>query len=202
MAGGGGGMSVPERQKRGKSSKRKHKKRVGFVLDMTPLVDITFLLLTFFMFTTTMAAPQVMEMSIPPELSIEQVDVRASELLTITVRKDGVIFYNIGLDDPEVIKLEKIRDLAERENLKENVKNRLITSLKVSPDSPYGLVVNILDELNLAEIKICEVITSKNDEKGMPVKRQRKFTLADFMPEDATKIGEDTLGTGGAGGGK
>jgi len=28
-----------------------HKKRVGFVLDMTPLVDITFLLLTFFMFT-------------------------------------------------------------------------------------------------------------------------------------------------------
>ncbi|MCB0701668.1 MAG: biopolymer transporter ExbD [Candidatus Kapaibacterium sp.] len=27
------------------------KKRVGFVIDMTPLVDITFLLLTFFMFT-------------------------------------------------------------------------------------------------------------------------------------------------------
>jgi len=27
------------------------KKRVGFVVDMTPLVDITFLLLTFFMFT-------------------------------------------------------------------------------------------------------------------------------------------------------
>lgn len=200
MAGGGGGMSVPERQKRGKSSKRKHKKRVGFVLDMTPLVDITFLLLTFFMFTTTMAAPQVMEMSIPPELTIETVDVRCSELLTIMVRKDGTIFWNVCTDDPEPIKLEKIRDLAERENLKEKVKNRLITSLKVSPDAPYGLVVNILDELNLAEVKITEVITKDINEKGEPVKRSRKFTLADFMPEDATKIGEDTLGVGAKGG--
>jgi biopolymer transport protein ExbD len=202
MSGGSGGMSMPERQKRGKTSKRKKKKRVGFVLDMTPLVDITFLLLTFFMFTTTMAAPQVMEMSIPPELTIETVDVKASELLTLTVRKDGVIFYNIGLDDPEIIKLEKIRELAEKENLKESVKNRLITSLKVSPEAPYGLVVNILDELNLSEVKITEVITQGKDDEGNPMKRKRKFTLADFMPEDATKIGEDTLGIGKLGGAK
>ena len=201
MSGGGGGMSVPERQKRGKTSKRKKKKRVGFVLDMTPLVDITFLLLTFFMFTTTMAAPQVMEMKIPPEI-IEKVDVKASELLTFTVRKDGVIFYNVGLDDPEIIKLEKIRELAEKENLKESVRNRLITSLKVSPEAPYGLVVNILDELNLAEIKITEVITAQKGDDGTLLKRKRKFTLADFMPEDATKVGEDTLGIGKLGGAK
>jgi hypothetical protein len=38
---GGGSLGGGGRSKRGKSSKRKAKKRVGFVLDMTPLVDIT-----------------------------------------------------------------------------------------------------------------------------------------------------------------
>lgn len=68
---GGGSLGGGHKPKRGKHSKRKSKKRVGFVLDMTPLVDITFLLLTFFMFTTTMATPQVMEMSVPPEQDVE-----------------------------------------------------------------------------------------------------------------------------------
>lgn len=44
---GGGELGGGGRQKRGKHSKRKTKKRVGFRIDMTPLVDITFLLLTF-----------------------------------------------------------------------------------------------------------------------------------------------------------
>ncbi|ROL61414.1 biopolymer transporter ExbD [Bacteroidetes/Chlorobi group bacterium ChocPot_Mid] len=196
MAGGSGGMSLPERAKRGKISKRKKKKRIGFHLDMTPLVDITFLLLTFFMFTTTMAAPQVMEMSIPPELLLN-VEVKESELMTITVRGDGKIFWNIGTDEPEVVELKKLRELAERENLKPTVRNKLITSLKVSPEASYGLVVNILDELNLAEVKITEVIGTEKDEEGNPMKRKRKFTLANFTPDDAKLIGEDTLKLGG-----
>ena len=75
MAGGGGGLTH-ERAKRGKHSKRKKKKRIGFHLDMTPLVDITFLLLTFFMFTTTMATPQVMEMSIRSSPQIRGIYIR------------------------------------------------------------------------------------------------------------------------------
>ena len=183
-------------KKRGKVSKRKKKKRIGFHLDMTPLVDITFLLLTFFMFTTTMAAPQIMEMSIPPEI-IMDVEVKESELLTLRVRADGTIFWNIGNDEPEIIKIEKLRDLAERENLKKTVRNKMITSLKVSPEAAYGLVVNILDELNLAEVKIIEVIGTEKDDEGNPTKRKRKFTLANFTDEDAKAIGEDTLKIGG-----
>jgi biopolymer transport protein ExbD len=195
MSGGGGGLGLPERQKRGKTSKRKKKKRVGFTLDMTPLVDITFLLLTFFMFTTTMAAPQIMEMSIPPELV--NIDVKASSLFTLRVRADGVIYWNIGTDEPEKVTIDKLRELAEKENLKESVKNQLITSLKVSPEAPYGLVVNILDELNLAEDKISEVISAGKGDDGQPLKRKRKFTLADWTPDDAKAIGEDTLNLGG-----
>jgi len=54
------------------------------------------------MFTTTMAAPQVMEMTIPPEI-YEEVKVSEKELLQFFVRDDGEIFFAMGLDDPEKI---------------------------------------------------------------------------------------------------
>ncbi|MGA2297214.1 MAG: biopolymer transporter ExbD [FCB group bacterium] len=187
MSGGGGGLSAPERVKRGKLSKRKKKKRIGFALDMTPLVDITFLLLTFFMFTTTMAAPQVMEMSIPPEGDVS-VEVREKELLTMLLRHDGQIFWHIANDDPQKAKMEDIQKIAENENLRPDVLNKLIIVLKVSEDAPYGKVVQILDALNLAEIKITSVISQKKEDNGEPMKRKRKFTLAPLSPEEVQKI--------------
>ena len=96
MGGGGGSLGPQPKAKRGKNSKRKKKKRVGFVLDMTPLVDIAFLLLTFFMFTTTMVTPQIMEMSVPPDVE-NQVEVKQSELFTILIRKDDSVFYYQGI---------------------------------------------------------------------------------------------------------
>lgn len=180
MAGGGGSLGV-ERVKRGKASKRKKKKRVGFHLDMTPLVDITFLLLTFFMFTTTMAAPQVMEMSIPPEVEVD-VEVKASQLFTVYVDNENELFYSLGLDAPEPLEMKDLKALAEEKNLDfvddpEN-RNKLITAVKVSKLADYGLVVDVLDELNLAELKITEETAKFNDESGMPAKRERRFALS------------------------
>lgn len=192
MAGGGGSLGV-ERQKRGKASKRKKKKRVGFHLDMTPLVDITFLLLTFFMFTTTMAAPQVMEMSIPPEVETD-VEVKASQLFTIFVDNENKLFYSLGLDAPEELVLKDVKALAEEKNIEliedDDTRNKLITALKVGKLSDYGLVVDILDELNLAEVKISEETAKFNDPEGGPAKRERRFAisiLSDVEYEDFLK---------------
>lgn len=180
MAGGGGALGH-ERVKRGKHSKRKKKKRVGFVLDMTPLVDITFLLLTFFMFTTTMATPQVMEMSVPPEVK-EEVQVKESELMTLLVDNDGSMYWYPANDIAEKLSIKDLRKLAIQQNLKDDVKNKLITALKVADDAPYGLVINILDELNLAETKISEGL--------MGEARSRKFALVAMEEADFKKIAE------------
>lgn len=193
MSGGGGGMMVPERSKRGKHSKRKKKKRVGFTLDMTPLVDITFLLLTFFMFTTTMVTPQVMEMSIPPEIDVK-VDVKMSELMSVRVRNDGRLFWNIGNDEPQQVLLKDLKQVSITENVK--LKNRLILSLKVDEDAPYGLAVAILDELNLAEIEITNQLSKMMDEEGKPMKRARRFTIAPMTEEDKLAISAETLSKG------
>ena len=188
----GGGALSHERTKRGKASKRKKMKRVGFVLDMTPLVDITFLLLTFFMFTTTMATPQVMEMSIPPEVD-EDVEVKCSELMQILVNEEGRMFYYVCDDAAEEIKLKDVAGISVRENLDPAVKNKLIVALKVSDEAPYGLIVSILDELNLAEAAIIEELAKEKGPDGKPVERQRRFTLARYEDIDKEKLLEEGL---------
>ncbi|MGB9772171.1 MAG: ExbD/TolR family protein [Candidatus Kapaibacteriota bacterium] len=191
MAGGGGALEIPERQKRGKIVRRKKKKRIGFRIDLTPLVDITFLLLTFFMFTTTMLKPQIMEMRIPPEM-YAKVEVRASELLTLMLTADNKLYWYKGIADqnntPQEIPISKLRALAIEKNLEPTVKNRLITVLKISPEANYARVVEILDELNQAEIPITEAISKEVDEKGEPMKRQRKFTIAPLTEDDLKLI--------------
>ncbi|MCE5305969.1 biopolymer transporter ExbD [bacterium] len=191
MSGGGESLgSGSGKAKRGKS-KRKSKKRIGFRIDMTPMVDITFLLLTFFMFTTTMAAPQVMEMTIPPEI-YEEVKVLDKELLQFFVRDDGEIFFAIGLDDPEKIDrkdMKKIKEISIRENLKPELLNKLIVALKVSPEAPYGEIVDILDQLNQAEGAIVDNIRKQVDPAtGKPMERKRRFTIAPILESEIDKI--------------
>lgn len=184
---GGGALGGGPKIKRGKNSKRKPKKRLGFHVDMTPMVDITFLLLTFFMFTTTMASPQVMEMSVPPEMKT-QIDVPESLLLQIYVRDDGKLFYAKASDDPAPLDMKKLRDLAIRENLRPDTKNKLITALKCSENASYGLVVNILDELNVAETTITAEVGKDKDAEGKPTKRERRFTIAPLTEDEIAKL--------------
>jgi biopolymer transport protein ExbD len=186
---GGGSLGGGAKPKRGASGKRKKMKRLSFHLDMTPLVDITFLLLTFFMFTTTMATPQVMEMKIPPERK-DEVEVKCSQLLSIFVNDSNEVYWFVCDDDPKKTTVKKIRDIAIRENLDQ--KNELITVLKVHSSTKYETVVSILDELNLAEGPISEEIAKNPDAKGDST-RKRKFTIAMLSEEDIAKLnGEES----------
>jgi len=172
--------------KRG-NSKRKRAKKLEFHLDMTPLVDIMMLLLIFFMFTTTMATPQALDMTIPPEIDVE-IEVRESELLSIFVREDDMIFWAKGSEEPQLIQLNKVRELSIKENLDPAVKNKLIVALKTSKDATYGIVVAILDQLNLAEGVITAEIAKEFDDDGNPKARERRFTIAGLTEEEETKL--------------
>lgn len=182
MGGGGGSLQREPKVKRGSfATKRKKKKRVGFVLDMTPLVDIAFLLLTFFMLSTTLTTPQTMEMSVPPET--ENVEVKQSELLTVLVRDDGQIFKYMGdknTEKPTKVTLKELRAVSVTENMR--MENKLIMSLRISPKVSYDLVIKILDELNIAESEITQRLSAK----GM--KRERKFALTPMTPEDVEDL--------------
>lgn len=182
MAGGGEGLGGGPKQKRGGNGKRKAKKRVGFRLDMTPLVDITFLLLTFFMLTTSMITPQTMEMNVPPELDIE-IEVRESELLIIRVRADGKLFVNMGNEEPEAaVSMKELHKFVVDKNI--DLENRAIVTLKADGESPYGLVVQILDELNACEPEIIQGLQRNGIDE-----RKRKFTVAPYTEDDIKIVG-------------
>jgi biopolymer transport protein ExbD len=146
-------------QSRGKQKhSKKKKRRIGVRIDMTPMVDIAFLLLTFFMLTTTMAKPQTMEINLPPGDS--NVEVAESNLLTLRVTPHEIdtisVYWNIGIEKPTRIeaktRTERIRALGKLldERIKANPK--LITLIKVDGKARYVDMVDIMDELNLVNI--------------------------------------------------
>lgn len=127
--------------------KKKKKRRSGIRIDMTPLVDVAFLLLTFFMFTTTFSLPQVMEINLPPSES--KSEITEQTLLLIRVLEDGRIFWNFGSDTPRHISAEELRGfLTTRATMNPN----LIALIKVDRKSKYSSMVKIVDDLHLSKI--------------------------------------------------
>lgn len=84
-------------------------KKLSTRVDLTPMVDLGFLLITFFMLATSMAKPQTMEIRMPSKEKVkdeEQNKVKASKAMTILLAKDNKVYYYFGTTengvDPEV----------------------------------------------------------------------------------------------------
>ena len=115
---------------------------------MTPLVDVAFLLLTFFMYTTSMSRPQTMEINLPPDKDVK-VEIAESNLLTLRVNDKGAIFWSTGIESPKKIEFSALRDFL-RERSTSNPK--LVTLLKIDRAGKYNMMVNLIDELQLGNV--------------------------------------------------
>ena len=158
---------VAERSKptKGKGLRRP-KRRVSIRLDMTPMVDIAFLLLIFYMVTTVFAMPQAMEINLPPEDEQEDVIVKETNLLTIRVDSESRFWWNTKRVSPDNLPLllptapntpdsvvyklnsDTLQSLLVNLN-REN--DKLNTLIKIHTDAHYKDMVNILDEIDLIE---------------------------------------------------
>ncbi len=158
-SGGGGGRH---------ESKVKAKK-MSTNVDLTPMVDLAFLLISFFMLTTTMSQPVAMQLAMPKPIEKPEdkgEDVKESQVLTLIMDKDDVVWYYEGLPQeltPEV--LEKthygadgirkvILDKQRKVNAQFREPDKTICLIKMTPDAVYKNIVDVLDEMDITKTKI------------------------------------------------
>jgi biopolymer transport protein ExbD len=130
--------------------------RVAIRIDMTPMVDIAFLLLVFFMVTTVFRLPQAMEINLPPETEVPtELEVGESRLLTLRVIETDELFYNVGNDLPQPLPWDSLRPkLLERRaavGLDKEGRSRLIIVARICRLANYESMVNLIDEFNVAK---------------------------------------------------
>ena len=144
-----GAVDTPDRsrgKKKGGLSGRRPKRRVGIRIDMTPMVDVAFLLLIFFMVTTVFRTPKALEINLPPKDA--KVDVAVSKTLTLRVLADGRLYWKRGDTPFNRSSVDKVKEvLSQFAN-----QNELIVVVKVDREAEFENMVNMLDELHAAKL--------------------------------------------------
>jgi biopolymer transport protein ExbD len=164
-------------------------KKLSTRIDLTPMVDLGFLLITFFMFTTTLAKPKTMEINMPykdPNMKDDEKNkIKNSVALTVLLSKNHRIYYYEGIgDDPtkapdlhsttfsqkngirdEIIAKKKMVD-----GLKANgtltAKDQMTVLIKPDTTSTYSDLVNMLDEMNINDVKVYAIIDISDVDRG------------------------------------
>jgi biopolymer transport protein ExbD len=154
-----GAVDAPQtRAQKGKKGKRA-KRRVGIRIDMTPMVDVAFLLLIFFMVTTVFRTPQALEINLPPDNN-STAQVAISKVLEIRVLPDRAYWRNS--DQPwvrsEVEQLTKVFERFQNDPAK-------IVIVRVDREAKFNSMVHIIDELDLAKLTRFSLQTLQPKEK-------------------------------------
>ena len=141
----------------------KKSKKLSTRVDLTPMVDLGFLLITFFIFTTTLSQPTSMKLAMPKD-DVQDIDltkVKESGALTILMGKDdgrgGGVYYYYGMLTSPSFKLESstykgIRDIIIKKK-QSTPSDDLFITIKPDKDASYKNVVDVLDEMTINDIK-------------------------------------------------
>ncbi len=137
----------------------KKSKKMSTRVDLTPMVDLGFLLVTFFVFTTTMAQSTAMNMNEPNDKDPDnEQKVKNSGAMTLLLGKDNHIYYYYGQLMPETVSeqfksttFKGVRELiAEKKN--STPIDDLMFIIKSDNESTFGNAIDILDEMSISAI--------------------------------------------------
>jgi len=155
-------MAELEQKQVGKKGKKKGRKKMSTRIDLTPMVDLGFLLVTFFMLTTTFSKPQTMEINMPvkPKGEVkeeEQNALKASKAFNILIGGENKVFWYRGLPTEPVEPITASNYTADglRKVLLERNASipEMVVLIKPTDDASYKNVVDVLDEMNISNIK-------------------------------------------------
>jgi biopolymer transport protein ExbD len=169
----------PASERKGKSFSRNKKQLLR--IDMTPMVDLGFLLITFFVFTTTISTPTVTDLYMPKEGDKYPPKLINELALTMLLSDNNKIYYYTGIFDEAVkanavvetnfstysgigkIIRQRQKDIEASGKFKEG-KRGLMLLIKPTSESVYKNVVDALDEAMINDVKKYAIVEPLNEE--------------------------------------
>jgi biopolymer transport protein ExbD len=147
-------------------------KKLSTRVDLTPMVDLGFLLITFFIFTTTMSQPTAMKLNLPKDAKDEEQNkAKESGALTLLLGKDNNIFYYEGILDEtgsnfKSSNFKDIRQVLIDKKKRTNEKDFVVV-IKATDDCTYRNVIDILDEMQINVITKYALVDIADVEKQL-----------------------------------
>jgi len=147
----------------------KKKRRIGISIDMTPMVDVAFLLLIFFMLTTQMKPPETDKITLPesnsesksPESDVITISVTKSSSVKVSWRQGGkdvtrsVDPMNVPTEMPQVLSTARAANPAAR------------MIVKMDKDAQYGVMADLMPALQEAKAPRFNVQTDLGQKGGL-----------------------------------
>lgn len=122
---------------------KRKKRRTGVRIDMTPMVDVAFLLLIFFMVTAVFRRPLAMEVNMPEPGA--KVEVPESNVLTVFVDQDEDLFFRMARQDLQPVSWPELAPIFEGG---QEANSDLIVLVKIHRRAPYDTMVHMMDTLD------------------------------------------------------
>jgi biopolymer transport protein ExbD len=154
-------------------------KKASTRVDLTAMVDLAFLLITFFILTTTLQKPKAMDLTMPDQQDKEEkveMDVAESRTMTILIGKNNKVEWYIGqlmkpVAGPTIDGFGKNglrKTLLEKSaEIKRTSGKDMIVIIKPSSKSTYENVVSVMDELNIVGNQIRAIQDISQDDIGL-----------------------------------
>ncbi|WP_426668426.1 ExbD/TolR family protein [Mucilaginibacter sp. McL0603] len=163
-----------------KSGKRNSRRTQAPRIDLTAMVDLAFLLITFFIMATSLAKPKAMDLAMPVG---ENEPVPETRTMTICLGKDNQALWYMGMPErpltsPQLVNFSKTGLRTALINTSKSVFEKtgkpMIVVLKPSAHSVYSNFVSALDELNITNIQSYAVAQISPKDIDM-LKQQKAF---------------------------
>jgi len=145
----------------------KKSKKQSTRVDLTPMVDLGFLLITFFIFTTTMSQPTAMKLNLPKDVEKpeDQNKLKESAAFTVMPSKANMVYYYEGLDPSKLQQstFKQIRDIILDKKRRTDPKDFMVI-IKPTKDATYKNAVDMLDEMKIDDVKRYALVNISPDE--------------------------------------
>jgi biopolymer transport protein ExbD len=140
--------------------------RKSYHLDMASLVDLAFLLLTFFIMTTNFQKHHIMSLDMPHEDG-ENPPKKADEVMTVYLTGNNQIYWHMG-DDPTPQRTTYAGSGIRKIFLEKNAAVRKIFVLiKPTDQSRYQNVIDVLDEIDITDIQRYAIVKLETEDLAL-----------------------------------